>query len=95
MAEPLTLDGFLDAFSYFEGTSFELVEAKLAMAHDAYSGCVDYPQYYGIVGNHAAHLLCIDPGGHTMKVDLEGHTVYSRARDTLLAQVPRSGVVVV
>lgn len=97
--DPLTFDAFLNAFPLFEdvaGTEkgATLIESKLAMAHASYGGCAGYPQYYGIIGNHTAHLLCIEPGGHTMKVDSDGNTVYSMVRDTLLLQVPRTGVVV-
>lgn len=91
----LTLDAFLDRFPFFADASLALVEAALAEAHASYGGCVLYPQYHGIVGNAAAHLLASEPGGHTMRLsDTDAITVYSVARDNLLRQVPRSGSVV-
>lgn len=94
MAEPLSYDAFVVGWKFFEDTGVDLVEAKLALAHAKYGGCADYSQYHGIVGNHTAHLLAIEPGGHTLKVDSDGNTVYSLERDDLLKQVPRTGVVI-
>lgn len=95
MADPLTLDAFLDRFPFFADANFALVEAALAEAHASYGGCAAFPQYHGIVGNHAAHLLACEPGGHTMRLsDTDATTVYSTHRDNLLRQVPRSGTVV-
>lgn len=92
---PLTLDAFLDRFPFFRDADFGLVEAALAEAHASYAGCAGYSQYHGIVGNHAAHLLACEPGGHTLRLnDTDATTVYSTNRDALLRQVPRSGSVV-
>ncbi len=92
---PLTLDAFLDRFPFFKDAPFGLVEAALAEAHASYAGCAGYPQYHGIVGNHAAHLLACEPGGHTLRLaPTEATSVYSVNRDALLRQVPRSGSVV-
>lgn len=95
MADPLTLDAFLDRFQFFRDADYALVEAALAEAHASYAGCAGFSQYHGIVGNHAAHLLASEPGGHTLRVsDTDAITVYSVNRDNLLRQVPRSGSVV-
>lgn len=92
---PLTFDAFLDRFPFFRDADFALVEAALAEAHASYGGCAGYPQYHGIIGNHAAHILASEPGGHTMRLsDTDAITVYSVNRDALLRQVPRSGSVV-
>lgn len=93
---PLTLDAFLDRFKFFADADFGMVEAALAEAHASYAGCAGYSQYHGIVGNHAAHILASEPGGHTMRLsNTDPATVYSHNRDALLRQVPRSGTVVV
>lgn len=92
---PLTREAFLVAYPVFDdAANAALVQAKLDLAHASYGWCADYPQYHGIVGNHAAHLLASEPGGHTMRLnEWDARTAYAANRDELLAQVPARGIV--
>jgi len=93
---PLLIADFLARFPFFSDAEAPLVQAAIDEAHASYGGCAAYPQYHGIVGNHAAHLLASEPGGHTLRLNkTDATTVYSINRDALLRQVPRSGSVVI
>lgn len=92
-----TLDAatFLVRYADFNQAPIELVEVVLTEAHQAYAGCVDYPTYLQIVGNHAAHLLASEPSGLSMRLNKTGpDTAYSVNRDALLRAIPTSASVV-
>jgi hypothetical protein len=92
---PISVATFKARFRFFELTDPVVVTMALDEAVATYGGCAAFPQYPGIIGNHAAHLLASEPGGASLRISkTTPDTVYSINRDTLLKQIPASGTVV-
>lgn len=80
---------FRARFDFFSTASDAFVQACLDEAEAAYGHAKEFPQYKGIVGNHAAHLLASNPGGTSMRISKTSpDTVYSIQRDQLLKMLP-------
>lgn len=95
MASPITVAQFKERFRFFELTDAVVVTMALEEAVATYGGCAAFPQYAGIIGNHAAHLLASEPGGTSLRISkTTPDTTYSVNRDALLRMIPASGVVV-
>jgi hypothetical protein len=95
VASPLSVAQFKERFRFFELTDPVTITMALDEAVATYGGCAAFPQYAGIVGNHAAHLLASEPGGTSLRISKTSpETPYSVNRDALLKQGPASGTVV-
>jgi hypothetical protein len=80
---------FKARFDFFSTAADPVIQACLDAAEAAYGHAVDFPQYRGIVGNHAAHLLASNPGGTSMRLSkTSAETLYSVERDKLLEMLP-------